>query len=85
MMLSLTTCSFKRQFYSLAGRLSYSTLPYNKIHVPVMLQEVLTYLQPKDGGIYCDMTFGDGGYTKAILGTLSLQFISFHLIPNRFM
>jgi 16S rRNA (cytosine1402-N4)-methyltransferase len=45
-----------------------TTLPYTKIHVPVMLPEVLTHLAPKDGGIYCDMTFGDGGYTKAILG-----------------
>lgn len=48
--------------------LSTTALPYNKIHVPVMLPEVLKHMDPKDGGIYCDMTFGDGGYTKALLG-----------------
>lgn len=48
--------------------LTTATLPYDKIHVPVMLPEVLQHMAPKDGGIYCDMTFGDGGYTKALLG-----------------
>lgn len=46
----------------------YTSLPYTKVHIPVMLSEVLHYLQPREGGIYCDLTFGDGGYTKAILG-----------------
>src|ERR1700722_20243432 len=36
-------------------------------HIPVMLEEVLRTLQPKDGGIYVDGTFGAGGYTRAIL------------------
>ena len=51
-------------------RRTYSTvrLPYEKIHVPVLLPEVISHLSPKDGGVYCDMTFGDGGYTKALLG-----------------
>lgn len=38
-------------------------------HIPVMLPEVLEYLQPKDGGVYVDGTFGAGGYTAAILST----------------
>jgi 16S rRNA (cytosine1402-N4)-methyltransferase len=33
-----------------------------------MLEEVLQSLQPRDGGIYVDGTFGAGGYTRAILG-----------------
>ena len=37
------------------------------MHKPVMLQEVLQYLAPKDGEVYVDATFGAGGYTKAIL------------------
>lgn len=36
-------------------------------HIPVMLAEVLHTLQPSDGGIYVDGTFGAGGYTRAIL------------------
>ena len=48
--------------------LNTNALPYTKVHVPVMLPEVLKHLMPRDGETYCDMTFGDGGYTKALLG-----------------
>jgi 16S rRNA (cytosine1402-N4)-methyltransferase len=36
-------------------------------HKPVMLDEMLDWLSPRDNGIYIDGTFGAGGYSRAIL------------------
>ncbi len=36
-------------------------------HVPVLLEEVIDALNPRDGGVYLDATFGAGGYSKALL------------------
>ena len=36
-------------------------------HFPVLLQEVLTALDPIAGGVFVDGTFGAGGYTRALL------------------
>lgn len=39
------------------------------MHVPVLLNEVLHHLQPQDGEVYVDATFGAGGYSRAILNS----------------
>ncbi len=39
----------------------------NNIHQPVLLKEVLTYLQPKHGESYLDVTAGYGGHAEAVL------------------
>lgn len=36
-------------------------------HVPVMVREVLTYLEPARGGVYFDGTLGGGGHAESIL------------------
>jgi len=36
-------------------------------HISVMLEEVITAMQPTDGEIYVDGTFGAGGYSEALL------------------
>ncbi|XP_077569434.1 12S rRNA N(4)-cytidine methyltransferase METTL15 isoform X2 [Stigmatopora nigra] len=40
-------------------------------HMPVMLKEVLHYLDIQPGHVVLDMTFGGGGHTKAILEEIS--------------
>lgn len=39
-------------------------------HTPVLLNESIGALQVKDSGVYADLTFGGGGYARAILKQL---------------
>ena len=36
-------------------------------HIPVLLSEVVAQINPEDGGVYIDATFGAGGYSRAVL------------------
>jgi 16S rRNA (cytosine1402-N4)-methyltransferase len=44
-------------------------------HVPVLGPQVVEYLQPKDGGLYIDGTFGAGGYARAIIAAANTRVI----------
>ncbi len=50
-------------------------------HIPVMLQEVLAALNPQKGEVYVDATFGNGGYTKAILEAANCKVIALDRDP----
>jgi len=51
-------------------------------HIPVMINEVLASVQPMDGEIYVDGTFGAGGYTRALLGAASCTVYAIDRDPN---
>ncbi|BDU60784.1 ribosomal RNA small subunit methyltransferase H [Candidatus Rickettsia kotlanii] len=51
-------------------------------HVPVMLNEMLEALSPKDGESYLDCTFGAGGYSKAILESCNCYVTALDRDPN---
>jgi 16S rRNA (cytosine1402-N4)-methyltransferase len=51
-------------------------------HLPVMLPEVLDALQPRDGAVYIDGTFGGGGYSRAILQAADCRVIGIDRDPD---
>ncbi len=54
----------------------------NPKHIPVMLNEVLSALAPKDGETYVDATFGNGGYSEALLRAANCRVIAIDRDPN---
>lgn len=51
-------------------------------HIPVMLNEVLQTLAPKDNEVYVDATFGNGGYSEAILNAANCRVIAIDRDPS---
>lgn len=51
-------------------------------HFPVMLPQVLESISPKDGEVYVDATFGNGGYTEALLQAAKCKVIALDRDPN---
>jgi 16S rRNA (cytosine1402-N4)-methyltransferase len=51
-------------------------------HVPVLLDEVLAALAPKDGAVYIDGTFGAGGYSAALLAAAQCRVLGIDRDPE---
>ncbi|XP_030037660.1 probable methyltransferase-like protein 15 homolog [Manduca sexta] len=55
-----------------------------KDHTPVMLNESIKYLNPKDKELYIDMTFGAGGHSRKILETADCNLITLDRDPTAY-
>jgi len=51
-------------------------------HVPVLLNEIVTALEPKDGETYVDGTFGAGGYSRAVLDAADCKIVGIDRDPD---
>ncbi len=51
-------------------------------HVPVLLDAVLAAMMPADGEVYADLTFGAGGYSRALLNAANCKVVGFDRDPD---
>ena len=51
-------------------------IPDVRNHYPVLLSEIISIITPQYGGTFIDCTFGQGGYTKKILGFADTKVIA---------
>jgi len=51
-------------------------------HIPVLLDEVIAALAPRDGGLYVDGTFGAGGYSRALLEAADCRVVAIDRDPG---
>ena len=52
------------------------------LHIPVMLDEVICALAPADTDLFIDATFGNGGYSRAILSSASCSVAAIDRDPD---
>ncbi|WP_417458612.1 16S rRNA (cytosine(1402)-N(4))-methyltransferase RsmH [Kordiimonas sp.] len=51
-------------------------------HIPVLLDEVVDAMAPRDGEVYVDGTFGAGGYTRAVLQSADCRVVAIDRDPD---
>lgn len=52
------------------------------LHIPVLGVEAVQALEPRNGGVYIDATFGRGGYTQLLLQTADCHVIAYDQDPE---
>ena len=53
------------------GAVEFVCTPSMVKHVPVLLEESLSFLNVENGGRFADLTYGGGGHSDAILAANS--------------
>jgi 16S rRNA (cytosine1402-N4)-methyltransferase len=51
-------------------------------HIPVLVRDVVSHLNLRDGGAYIDGTFGGGGYSRALLAAADCKVIAIDRDPS---
>jgi len=51
-------------------------------HIPVLLEETVKIINPRDGKTYLDCTFGGGGHTRAILESANCKVVAIDRDPS---
>ena len=65
------------------GAVEFVCMPSMVRHVPVLLEESLTFLEPEKGGRFADLTYGGGGHSDAILSASDeVELVSFDCDPD---
>ncbi len=52
------------------------------LHIPVLRDEVVKYVAPRDGEVIVDGTFGAGGYSRALLGSARCRVVAIDRDPH---
>ncbi|KAJ2380880.1 hypothetical protein GGI23_007704, partial [Coemansia sp. RSA 2559] len=76
----ITTHPLRRSVHSTVRQAP--PFPYPRTHIPVLLEEAIGNIAPRDGKTYLDATFGEGGYTKQILDSADCNVVAIDQDPT---
>ena len=62
--------------------MSEQQLHHQALHQSVLLREVVSALEPSDNATYLDATFGNGGYSRALLDATACQVVAIDRDPD---